>query len=395
MIPSISILARKEVTPDWWPLSAGELPWNPLFLNSETPSGQVLLLGKTAQNHFPLLLKVGDSFHWNINIFAWLDWIRAEAYRPSHRIPWSARLPFHYHRIPGGIRTLILRGLHRGVRPADFRTQVWVLTMAWLETLVQDRGVPLLCLTHDIDSRAGFAWVKEIAQLEKRMGLRSCWNVVTHHYRIDYELLDWLAGEGFEIGIHGSRHDNRLAFLSEEEMEDRFQRMRSFQERYRVVSFRSPSWLRSARLFRKVGQYFAVDLSTLDWDEICPGGYGGVLSARAFHRGALCFLPCTIPLEVPIVKGLPWREANSYWAPKLAWLKEIGGVALCNTHPEPYYSGNCEALSSYQSFLEAALREGFAPRLPRQFVPPNTSVDALPLPKLSKDIHPKFPALAW
>jgi len=172
---------------------------------------------------------------------------------------------------------------------------------------------------------------------------------------IDHGVLAWLAERGFEIGLHGYNHDNRLSFLPETRLRRRLERCRELMTRYSIRGFRSPSWLRNGRLMRVLADYVQYDCSCLDFDWLCPAGSGGVLSASPFRVGRLVEIPTTLPFEAPVCAGADPSEAPAYWGRKIDWLVAVGGQAVVVTHPEPHYSGNQPMLKAYARFLEQLL----------------------------------------
>jgi len=333
-------------------------------------SGDVLLWGAGAGARLPLISRSGTDIHTRYDWHRWQDYIWMEDYRALMQ-PLYTRLPFHYHAIPGFLRNIIFRVLYSKATPTafpkrDFPGYPIEQGYELLREVYNRARTPALparppaqvLLTHDIDSPEGFAWVKPIAQLEIQYGLRSLWNVVGRKYRIDHDVCDWLAGSGFEIGLHGYNHDNKLVFLDEGRIRRRLDRCRAFMDRYKVRSFRSPSWFRTRRLYGILADYFQKDYSSLDTDILCPGGHGGCLTTRSFACGSLTLVPCTVPFEAPLLFGYPPAQVLDFWKPKLAWLRAGGGDIVVNTHPDPYYGGNDAMLREYELLLQLLARSG-------------------------------------
>ena len=65
-------------------------------------------------------------------------------------------------------------------------------------------------LTHDIETAAGQEFVEAVADLEESLGFRSSFNFVPEKYKLDYELMNKLRQRGFEVGVHGLKHDGKL-----------------------------------------------------------------------------------------------------------------------------------------------------------------------------------------
>ena len=68
-----------------------------------------------------------------------------------------------------------------------------------------------LVFTHDVESDAGVANMKNLAELEIRHGFRSSFNLIPEgSYEDPIQLREWLQRRGFEIGVHDLNHDGRL-----------------------------------------------------------------------------------------------------------------------------------------------------------------------------------------
>lgn len=121
---------------------------------------------------------------------------------------------------------------------------------------------------------------------------------------------------------------------------------------YGIKGFRSPSWLRSKKLFGVLQDYFDYDSSIPDVDYMSPAGIGGCCSVFPFRIGKLVELPTTIPYEFPEQSGITRQGLNDFWKIKIEWIKNIGGLILVITHPDPYYGGNNQMVNMYKKFLE-------------------------------------------
>jgi hypothetical protein len=66
-----------------------------------------------------------------------------------------------------------------------------------------------LVLTHDVEMAEGQSFAARVADQEERLGFRSSFNFVAERYPLDRGLIRDLQLRGFEIGIHGLRHDGR------------------------------------------------------------------------------------------------------------------------------------------------------------------------------------------
>lgn len=359
---------RPECAPPWF---RPQIPCHiPLPHCPAAGPGEPLAWAEVQGRRLTLASAHGGAVHLHLDWATWREYILAEHYRSLSR-PLFTRLPLHYHRIPGRLRRaaaalLLARGgpqaLPRRVFPA-FPIEQGLEALVHAARLepppAPPRPLPRIILTHDIDTAAGFDHVPAMAEAEQRHGFRSLWNVVACAGPLRHDLLQALHDRGFEIGLHGYNHDNKLIFLSERAMRARLDACRPLIERYRIRSFRSPSWLRSPVLYRVLKDYVSFDYSALDTDICCSAGVGGCLWTRPFQRHGLTHVPATIPFELPLLFGYTPGQLLDFWRPKLDWLDACGGHVVVNTHPDPHYSGNPAMIEAYSELLTdlAARRE--------------------------------------
>lgn len=347
-------------------------PWKPL-------PGSIIASVQCGNETIPLISEAGGKYYSQYDWNSWFNSILAEDYRQLAR-PLYTRLPFHYHYIPTSLRNLIYRFLLKCSNPSSPKSAIEpnfpgfpieqgleALNFIYETISKSDRNFitrnnpkTQIILTHDIDTKAGFQWVKDIAKLELAYGFRSIWFVVGHayvDYRVDDKILDWLANQQFELGLHGYNHDNKLIFLSESRIRQRFDRCLPLIQRYGMQAFRSPSWFRNAQLFRVLRDYLSYDYSYLDSDIACPGGKGGCLWTKSFQRHGLTHIPTTVLYEAPLFfpelgqgHSMP-DQLLQFWRPKLEWLQACGGNIVVITHPDPTYSGNPKMLRAYEALL--------------------------------------------
>jgi len=361
MIAKLAVTA--QCLPEWFEAS---YPANiPLPDEPVRPlSGEVVAWAEHADQRIPLLAidhgHLSSQYDWQ----AWRTYILEERYRQPVR-PFYTRLPFHYHRVPAAVRQWAAgRQLRRLAASSIPRTsfpgfpieQGFELLNHVYHCLTEPVSPPIdqpdrVILTHDIDTWGGFRAIRQTARLEMSYGFRSLWNVVGGGYPIDFALLDWLAENDFEIGLHGYNHDNKLIFLPESKIRQRLDRCAELIARYQIKSFRSPCWFRSPGLYRVLSDYFQRDYSSLDADISCPGGNGGCLWTKPFVLGGLTHIPTTLPFEVPGFFGDPPQRWVEFWRAKIEWLRACGGSVVVNTHPDPHRSGNSEALAAYDELL--------------------------------------------
>ena len=105
-------------------------------------------------------------------------------------------------------------------RKKSFYTNVWpiddraaTIPHGWSEWPAGKKFA--LVLTHDVDTAIGQEKCDKLIDLELRLGMRSSFNFVPERYRVSSELRQYLVANGFEVGVHGLRHDGNL-FASKE-----------------------------------------------------------------------------------------------------------------------------------------------------------------------------------
>lgn len=190
-------------------------------------------------------------------------------------------------------------------------------------------------ITHDVDSSRGYAKCRALAELEKEMGFRSSFNFVPEGYRVEPGLRQYLKDNGFEVGLHGIRHDGKL-YKTREIFDRNAALINSYLRDWGCVGFRSPSmhcvldWIHNLDV--------EYDASTFDTDPFEPHPssvqniFPFLVKAPKNGRGFV-ELPYTLPQDFTLFVLMRHRT-NAVWKKKLDWIAEQGGMALINTHPD-------------------------------------------------------------
>ena len=186
-----------------------------------------------------------------------------------------------------------------------------------------------LVLTHDVETRVGAANVALLREIEATRGFRSSWNFVPLRYEVDDALVRELGDGGFEVGVHGLKHDGR-DLESLETLEKRLPEIRRYAERWRATGFRSPATHRRWEWMPRLG--FDYDSSYPDTDPYEPQA-GGCCTWLPFFNGELVELPITLAQDYTLFTILR-VENEQPWLQKAAFLRERGGMALMITHPD-------------------------------------------------------------
>ena len=217
-----------------------------------------------------------------------------------------------------------------------------------------------LVLSHDVDSIKGYRNVLKLAELEEKLGFRSTFNFVPERYgKISLPLIDELRKRGFDVGIHGLKHDGKL-FLSKKIFLRQAARINAYIREWNVRGFTSPS------MHHNLGWMGGLDIdfsiSTFDTDpfEPQPDGVGTIFPFRvapdARNRGFV-ELPYTLPQDSTLFVIMQ-EKTIGLWKEKVDWIAAKGGMALLNTHPDymNFAGGGSEAeeypLRRYVEFLE-------------------------------------------
>jgi len=207
-----------------------------------------------------------------------------------------------------------------------------------------------LVLTHDVESKLGLAYIRQVADLEESLGFRSSFNFVPEDYPLDTGLMDELRRRGFEVGIHGLTHDGRL-FESRPAFEKKAARINEYLGRVQATGFRAPLTIRNPEWMQSLDLEY--DLSFFDTDPFEPIP-GGTMSIWPFFLGRFVELPYTLVQDYTLTDVL--KEDNPrIWLEKVRFIREHCGMALLNSHPD--YLQKPPRLDIYARFLRSMLEE--------------------------------------
>ncbi len=239
-----------------------------------------------------------------------------------------------------------------------------------------------LVLTHDIETTDGQGFVESVADLEESMGFRSSFNFVPEGYEVNRKLMENLRRRGFEVGVHGLRHNGRL-FDSKNNFMRKAQRINRYLRKWNAVGFRAelthrqPEWMQALEI--------EYDLSFFDTDPFEPIP-GGTMSIWPFFVGHFVELPYTLVQDYTLTSILGERSPR-IWLDKVDFIEKYCGMALVNSHPD--YLSNKPDWDVYCEFLTVMKkREGYWHALPsevanwwrrRMAAEPHVDVQNLPL----------------
>jgi len=201
-----------------------------------------------------------------------------------------------------------------------------------------------LVITHDVEWDSGLRAASRLVEVEKRHGFCSSWNIVPERYPIDWSIVDGLRKDGFEIGVHGLKHDGKL-FNSHELFQERLVRIHEYAKKWGAVGFRSPATLRNVHWMPELR--FEYDSSYTDTDPYEPQA-GGCCTIWPFFIGDLLEMPITMPQDHTLFEILG-HDSVELWKNKANWIESNGGMILINVHPD--YIDSERRLKLYEEFL--------------------------------------------
>lgn len=200
-----------------------------------------------------------------------------------------------------------------------------------------------LVLTHDVETRAGYDNIDLLRDIELGGDYRSSWNFVpSNHHVLDESVIEKLVSNGFEVGVHGLRHDGRDIA----ELETRLPAIREHAERWGAVGFRSPATLRDWDAMPRMG--FDYDSTYFDTSPYEPQP-GGCCTWLPYMIEGLVELPITLPQDHTLFEILGALDAD-VWLEKVRFLKAQHGMALVLTHPD--YARNERLVNAYRTLLD-------------------------------------------
>lgn len=206
-----------------------------------------------------------------------------------------------------------------------------------------------LVLTHDIETGHGQAYVKAIAEIEAGIGFRSSFNFIPERYPLDRSLMQWLRDHGFEIGIHGLKHDGK-EFFDKRTFSERVKKINRYVKEFDALGFRAPLTHRNPDWMQELD--ITYDASFFDTDPYEPIA-GGVMTIWPYLLGHFVELPYTLVQDYTLFNILD-EKTPRIWLEKVDFIRRYHGMILVNTHPD--YLHKSEHLQVYVDFLDAIKR---------------------------------------
>jgi peptidoglycan/xylan/chitin deacetylase (PgdA/CDA1 family) len=216
-------------------------------------------------------------------------------------------------------------------------------------------------LTHDVEGPSGLPLAIELADAEEALGFRSSFNVGAW-YDLDPGFVRELTSRGFELGVHGLRHDRSL-FASRAGFEAQQPALRELIERLGARGFRSPATHRVLRWIAELPIEYDCSVPHSDPYEPQPGG---CCSLWPFFIGPVVELPYTLPQD-HLLFTLLRHKTPSLWIEQARRIEAEYGLVQVVSHPDPGYLGDQEKRARYLELLRAlAERPALWKALPRE-----------------------------
>jgi hypothetical protein len=216
-----------------------------------------------------------------------------------------------------------------------------------------------LVLTHDVEDLQGLLKVPRLVEMEERLGFRSSYNFVPEKYKVSPDLRKDLEAKGFEVGVHGLKHDGKY-FNSMEIFADRARRINRYLKEWNAVGFRMPAMHHKLEWFHDL--HIEYDASTFDTDpfEPFPDGVRRIfpfMVSDGNNGKGYVELPYTLPQDFLVFILLRERHLET-WKRKIEWVVGKGGMVLFIAHPDYMNFGETKMRTEeypaeyYGTFLE-------------------------------------------
>lgn len=213
-----------------------------------------------------------------------------------------------------------------------------------------------LVLTHDVEHEKGLYQSNKLADVEQSLGFCSSFNFVPERYNVPSQVRVWLSAHGFEIGVHGLRHDGKL-YASEQEFSARAVAINQYLQEWKSVGFRSPAMHRNLEWIGQLN--IDYDLSTFDTDPFEPQSDGvetifPFFVQRANGGQPYVEMPYTLPQDHTLFVIMQERTID-IWKRKVDWIAAHGGMVLVNIHPDYICFDGAPKLEEYSIDLYVEL----------------------------------------
>ena len=192
-----------------------------------------------------------------------------------------------------------------------------------------------MVLSHDVDTQKGHDRAYDLLKIEKNLGFKSAFNFVPERYTVSKKLIEQIKKEGFEVGVHGLKHDGKL-FKSRKIFKEQAQRINHYLEDWQSEGFTAPSmicnleWIHDLKIKHSTCTFDTDPFEPIPNPSgtIFPFAVNNPITGHTFIE-----LPYTLPQDHALFIILQETDID-IWKQKLEWIVGCGGMALLNTHPD-------------------------------------------------------------
>ena len=193
-------------------------------------------------------------------------------------------------------------------------------------------------LRHDVESVYGMKNIDTVIEVEKNLGFKSSFNFSPERYDVPETLIAEIKKKGFEVGLHGLKHDGNYYF-SKQEFQKRAVRINKYLRDWDACGFVSPSALHNFEWISELNILY--DSSSFDTDpfEPQPDPVNTIFPFIYISKEAgnkYVELPYTLPQDFTLFQILGEKDIR-IWKQKIDWIAENNGMVLLNTHPDYMY----------------------------------------------------------
>lgn len=191
-------------------------------------------------------------------------------------------------------------------------------------------------LTHDVDTKRGLELTMQLATLEREIGVRSVFNFIPEdRYKINSQIRMDLKRMGFDVGVHGLKHDGKL-FNSLQEFEKRAPLINHYLKDWGVAGFSSPSMHHNLNWMHKLNIEYSTSTFDTDPFEPQPDSIGTIFPLVLYNsanKSSFVEIPLTMVQDFTLFIILK-EKTLQIWEQKINWIAEHGGMVVLNTHPD-------------------------------------------------------------
>jgi hypothetical protein len=172
-------------------------------------------------------------------------------------------------------------------------------------------------------------------EIEEKLGFRAVYNFVPERYNLSLDLIKEVQRRGFEVSVHGLKHDG-LLFSSLKTFNKRAKKINRYMEQWGTKGFTAPSMIHNLSWMGILNISHATTTFDTDPFEPQPEPVNTIFPFQVrsdITNTSYIELPYTLPQDFTIF--IIFREkTNQIWKTKLDWIAENNGMALFNTHPD-------------------------------------------------------------